>query len=93
MHFILISTWSQLPHAQGIGGREYMAAIRVVPVNLASNNRRLQFQSARTRCVNPSAKSSTDQVRVIWDEVFVFEVQSGVCVLHVLFSLQSGIVV
>ncbi|XP_024403056.1 uncharacterized protein [Physcomitrium patens] len=68
---------AELPHAQGIGGREYMAAIRVVPVNLASNNRRLQFQSARTRCVNPSAKSSTDQVRVIWDEVFVFEVQSG----------------
>lgn len=79
----------QLPQDQGIGGREYMAAIRIVPVNAATDSRQLQFQSARTRCVNPSKDTGT-QVRVFWDEVFVFEVKSGVCLLSSLdfFSNQ-----
>ncbi|KAG0557949.1 hypothetical protein KC19_11G167800 [Ceratodon purpureus] len=67
---------AELPRDQGIGGREYMAAIRMVPVNAATDSRQLQFQSARTRCVNPSEDFGT-QVRVFWDEVFVFEVNSG----------------
>lgn len=87
---VLIVFWLQLPQEQGIGGREYMAAIRLVPINLATVSRQLQFQSARTRCVNCSKESGTDKVHVIWDEVFVFEVQSGVCVLHLCISFLSG---
>jgi len=63
-----------------------MAAIRIVPINLATVSRKLQFQNARTRCVNRVRDSGTDKVHVIWDEVFVFEVQSGVCLLHFFIS-------
>ena len=86
------TSWLQLPQDQGIGGREYMAAIRIVPVNAATDSRQLQFQSARTRCVNPS-KEHGNPVRVFWDEVFVFEVKSGVCLLPVLISFLFGRVV
>jgi len=81
------SYWFQLPQVQGIGGREYMAAIQIVPVHAATNSRQSQFQSARTRCVNPS-QDIDHQVRVFWDEVFVFEVKSGVRLLRILFSGQ-----
>lgn len=66
-----------------------MAAIRIVPVNAATDSRQLQFQSARTRFVNPR-KDTDNQVQVIWDEVFVFEVKSGVCLLSLLFSFQAN---
>lgn len=55
-----------------------MAALRIVPVNAATDTKQLQFQSARTRCVNPS-KDAGKQVLVVWDEVFVFEVKARVC--------------
>lgn len=86
----IYSSWLQLPHVQGIGGREYMAAIRIVPTNAATDTRQLQFQSARTRCVNPR-KDTGNHVRVIWDEVFVFEVKSGVCLLSVLLGFLSDL--
>lgn len=76
----------QLPQDQGIGGREYMAAIRIVPSNPATDSRQLQYQSARTRCVNPNNESGSGRVSVTWDEVFVFEVQSGVCIHTLPFS-------
>lgn len=63
-----------------------MAAIRIGPTNLATVSRQLQFQSARTRCVNCSQESATDKVHVTWDEIFVFEVQSGVRLLHYVTS-------
>ncbi|KAG0604101.1 hypothetical protein M758_10G145000 [Ceratodon purpureus] len=66
---------AEIPQDQGVGGREYMAAIRIVPVNAATDSKQLQFQSARTRCVNPS-KDTGKQVLVVWDEVFVFEVKA-----------------
>lgn len=68
-----------------------MAAIRLVPTNAATDSRQLQFQSARTRCVNPSKDNGT-QVRVFWDEVFIFEVKSGVRLLPITISLLSGTV-
>lgn len=63
-----------------------MAAIRIGPINLAAVSRQLQFQSARTRCVNCSQDSGTDKVHVTWDEIFVFEVQSEVRLLHYVTS-------
>jgi len=79
---VLISIWLQLPREQGIGGREYMAAIRIVPINLATGSSQPQFQSARTRCVNRIKEIGNDKVQVIWDEIFLFEVQSRVCLLR-----------
>jgi vacuolar protein sorting-associated protein 13A/C len=69
-----------------------MAAIRIVPIEAVTDSRQLQFQSARTRCANPSKYNGT-QLRVFWDEVFVFEVKSGVCVLPAFISFLFGPVV
>lgn len=66
-----------LPADHGVGGREYMAALRIVPINATSNSKQPQFQSARTRCVNPCKDDNTDQAHVFWEELFVFEVRSG----------------
>lgn len=59
-----------------------MAAVRIVPENSETDNRQIKFQSARTRCVNPESESEPGRVSVIWNEVFVFEVQAGVRLPH-----------
>lgn len=87
----------QLPEEEGLGGREFMAAVRVVPSAPTSDNRELLYQSARTRCVNPDKDNRGGQIYVHWDEIFVFEVQPGVrvCIVqdleHFHLSLQSSI--
>lgn len=63
-----------------------MAALRIVPINATSNSKQPQFQSARTRCVNPCKDDNTDQAHVFWEELFVFEVRSGVR-FHLLSSV------
>jgi hypothetical protein len=87
----------QLPEEEGLGGREFMAAVRVVPSAPTSDNRELLYQSARTRCVNPDKDNHGGHIYVHWDEIFVFEVQPGVsvCIVQDLerfhLSLQSSI--
>jgi len=87
----------QLPEEEGLGGRGFMAAVRVVPSAPTSDNRELLYQSARTRCVNPDKDNRGGHIYVHWDEIFVFEVQPGVSVYIVQdlecfhLSLQSSI--
>ncbi|BBN04917.1 vacuolar protein sorting-associated protein 13A/C [Marchantia polymorpha subsp. ruderalis] len=67
---------AQVPRDEGIGGRDYMVAIRVVPRAQSSDQRQLQYQSARTRSVPPEDGAFSDSVTIHWDEIFVFEVES-----------------
>ncbi len=68
----------QLPADKGIGGREYMAGIRIVSSKPVPERMDIPLQSARTRCVHPERETANGQVQVFWDEVFIFEVKPGV---------------
>jgi hypothetical protein len=68
----------QLPADKGIGGREYMAGIRIVSSKPVPERMDVPLQSARTRCVHPERETASGQVQVFWDEVFIFEVKPGV---------------
>lgn len=61
-----------------------MAAVRIVPRLQTSDQRQLQYQSARTRSKNPrpsDSKAQSGQVHIDWDEVFVFEIEPQVNVM------------
>lgn len=55
-----------------------MVTVRIVPRTQTSDQRQLQYQSARTRCVPPEDGSSSETLSVHWDEVFIFEVEPQV---------------
>ncbi|CAM6084054.1 unnamed protein product [Calypogeia fissa] len=86
---------AEVPKDDGIGGREYLVSVRIIPRSQTSDQRQLQYQSARTRCVPPEDGSSSDTVVIHWDEVFIFEVEPevGNRAEIVVTDLSKGIIV
>eukprot|EP01018_Ginkgo_biloba_P007916 Gb_35998 [translate_table: standard] len=67
---------AELPRDDGIGGRQYMVAVRIIPQLLTSGDVQPQQQSARTCFASPVQDLSPKCVRVRWDEAFYFKVDS-----------------
>ncbi|KAL2636221.1 hypothetical protein R1flu_007700 [Riccia fluitans] len=67
---------AQVPRDESLGGRDYMVAIRIVPRAQSSDQRQLQYQSARTRCAPPESSAFSDSATICWNEIFIFEVES-----------------
>ncbi|XP_024524741.1 uncharacterized protein LOC9654875 isoform X2 [Selaginella moellendorffii] len=69
---------AEVPKDDGFGGRQYMVAVRLLPQLKTAEQHQFQYQSARTRCVNPSGKTGPDgdRVSLLWNEVFSFAIEN-----------------